>query len=157
LFFYGKGSWHNRCILDGRFKKIKKRKVVIGMKKALLIALTLLVSAAFVTAVFAQPPAGKPAAVAPQKAHASAPEKKPVVERKAPEKKAAKGKTHQYSGDVTTVDTATKTIVVKSKKDEMTFDVGMARMKNDVREGDKVTVKYTKKEGKMVEIGRAHV
>jgi Cu/Ag efflux protein CusF len=120
------------------------------MKKALLIALTLLVSVAFVTAVFAQPPAGKPAAVAPQKAHASAPEKKPVVERKAPEKKGAKGKTHQYSGDVTTVDTAAKSIVVKSKKDEMSFDVGMARMKGDVKEGDKVTVKYTKKEGKMM-------
>jgi hypothetical protein len=119
------------------------------MKKALLIALTLQVSAAFVTAVFAQPPADKPPAAAPRKAHAPAPEKKPVVERKAPEKKTGKGKTHQYSGDVTRMDTSAKTIVVKSKKDEMTFDVGMATMKGDVKEGDKVTVKYTKKEGKM--------
>ena len=121
------------------------------MQKALLMALTSLVSAALVTAVFAQPPADKPAAVAPQKAHASAPEKKkPVVERKAPEKKQVKGKTHQYSGDVTKVDTWAKTIVVKSKKDETTFDVGTARMKGDVKEGDKVTVKYTKKEDKMM-------
>jgi hypothetical protein len=120
------------------------------MLKALLIALTLLVSVAFVTAVVAQPPADKPVAVAPQKAHAPAPEKKPVVERKAPEKKASRGKTHQSSGEVTKVDTTAKTIVVKSKNDEMTFDVGMAKMKSDVKEGDKVTVKYTKKEGKMM-------
>jgi hypothetical protein len=72
-----------------------------------------------------------------------------VVERKAPVKKAPRGNTHQYSGEVTKVDTAAKSIVVKNKKDEMTFDVGMARMKGEVKEGDKVTVKYTKKEGKM--------
>ena len=107
----------------------------------------LVISAAFVTAVFAQAPAGKPAAAAPQKAQAPASEKKPVVVRKA---KAPKGKTHRYTGDVTKVDTMLKTIVVKGKKDEMTFDVGMAQMKGDVEEGDKVTVKYTKKEGKMM-------
>ncbi len=120
------------------------------MKKALLMALMPVISVAFVTAVFAQAPAGKPATTASQKAHAPAPLNKPVVERKAPGKKASKGRMHRYTGDVTKVDTVQKTIVVKGKKDEMTFDVGTAQMKGKVEEGDKVTVKYTKKEGKMM-------
>jgi hypothetical protein len=120
------------------------------MRKALLTALMLVISVAFVTAVFAQATVDKPAAAAPQKAHASAPGKKPVVERTAPGKKHPRGKTHSYTGDVTKVDTMLKTIVVKGKKDEMTFDVGMAQMKGDAREGDKVTVKYAKKDGKMI-------
>ena len=120
------------------------------MKKASLIALTLTIGVAFATAGFAEAPAGKPAATTPSKAPASAPVKKPVVERKAPEKKGAKAKTHGYTGDVIKVDTMAKTIVVKGNKDEMTFDVGMARMKGEAREGDKVTVKYTEKEGKML-------
>jgi hypothetical protein len=118
------------------------------LKKALRIALTLLASVAFVTAVFAQSPAGKPAAAASRKSPTSAPGKKPIVERK---RKAAKGKTYQYTGDVTKVDDTAKTIAVKGKKDEeMTFDVGMARRKGKVEEGEKVTVKYTKKEGRMI-------
>jgi hypothetical protein len=32
----------------------------------------------------------------------------------------------------------------------MTFDVSVAQMKGDVHEGDKVTVKYTKKDGQML-------
>lgn len=43
-----------------------------------------------------------------------------------------------------------KTIVVKGKKDEMTFDVATAQMKGEVEEGDRVTVKYTKKDGQML-------
>jgi hypothetical protein len=120
------------------------------LKKALLIALMFFISAAFVTAVLAEAPAGKPAAAAPQKAHASAPDKKPVVEKKTPGKKAPRGKAHSYTGDVTKVDNTLKTIVVKGKKDEMTFDVGTAQMKGDAKEGDKVTVKYTKRDGKMI-------
>jgi len=120
------------------------------VKKALLIGLMLVISAAFVTTVFAQGSTDKPAAAAHQKAHASAPDKKPVVERKTPGKKPLKGKTHSYTGDVTKMDNTLKTIVVKGKKDEMTFDVGAAQMKGDVKEGEKVTVKYTKKDGKMV-------
>jgi hypothetical protein len=120
------------------------------VQKALLIALMSVISAAFVTAVFAQGTAGKPAAAASQKAHASAPDKKPVVERTTPGKTHPRGKTHLYTGDITKVDNTLKTMVVKGKKDEMTFDVGTAQMKGDAKEGDKVTVKYTKKDGKML-------
>jgi len=120
------------------------------VQKALLSALMLLISVAFVTAVFGQGQAGKPATAAPQKAHASAPEKKPVYERAAPGKKSSRSKTHSYTGNVTKVDTLLKTMVVKGKKDEMTFDVGNTQMKGNVEEGDKVTVKYAKKDGKMV-------
>ena len=118
------------------------------MKKALLAALMFVISAAFVTAVFAQNSADKAAAAAPKKAHNSASEKKSVSERKAHWKKGPK--THRYTGNVTKVDTMRENMVVQGKKDQMTFDVSVAQMKGDVNEGDKVTVKYTKKEGKMV-------
>lgn len=52
------------------------------MKKALSFALMSLISVAFVTALFAQNSADKTAAAAPKKAHASAPEKKSVTEKK---------------------------------------------------------------------------
>jgi len=100
------------------------------------------------TALFAQNSADKTAAAAPKKAHASAPEKKSVTEKKGHWKKGPK--THRYTGNVTKVDTMLKTIVVKGKKDEMTFDVGTAQMKGEVEEGDRVTVKYTKKDGQML-------
>ena len=69
------------------------------MKKVLMVGLALLVSVAFVTAVFAQAPA-KPAekpAAAPEKAPAPAP-KAPAPEKKAPAEKkeaAPKAKVHQ--------------------------------------------------------------
>ncbi|HVN25158.1 MAG TPA: hypothetical protein VMT71_14385 [Syntrophorhabdales bacterium] len=109
-----------------------------------------IISAAFVTSLLAQSSTGKPAAAATQKAHATAPENKPVVERKAPGSKTPKGKTHRYTGNVTKVDTTQKTIVVKGKKDEMTFDVGKAQFKGDVKEEDRVTVTYVKKDGTMM-------
>ncbi|MGD0236893.1 MAG: hypothetical protein ABSC55_20470 [Syntrophorhabdales bacterium] len=118
------------------------------MKKALLMALMPVISVAFVTAVFAQAPAGKPATTASQKAHASAPEKKSATEKKGHWKKGPK--THRYTGNVTKVDTMRESMVVRGKKDQMTFDVSVAQMKGDVHEGDKVTVKYTKKDGQML-------
>jgi len=118
------------------------------MKKALSFALMSLISVAFVTALFAQNSADKTAAAAPKKAHASAPEKKSVTEKKGHWKKGPK--THRYTGNVTKVDTMRESMVVRGKKDEMTFDVSVAQMKGDVHEGDKVTVKYTKKDGQML-------
>ncbi len=56
---------------------------------------------------------------------------------------------HQCTGEVTKVDAAAKTIVVQSRNDEISFDVAKARMKGEVKEGERVTVKYTKKNGKM--------
>jgi hypothetical protein len=98
------------------------------MKKALFILFALLISAAFVTAVFAQ---NQPQAVA------------------------AKPKTHAYTGTVASVDAAAKMLVVKGKKGEMTFEVAGSKWKgyktmDDVKAGQKVTVRYMEKEGKMV-------
>lgn len=99
------------------------------MKKALGVLLALLVSLAFVTAVFAQAEKAK------------APEK--------PEEKPAKPKVKQFTGEVVTVDAST--LVVKSKKEEKTFDVTEVKgfKPEDFKAGDKVVVKYIEKEGKL--------
>lgn len=83
-----------------------------------------------------------PEKAAPEKAAAPAPEKKA-------EKKATKEKVHQYTGEVTTMDAAAKTLTIKGKKGEKTFDVTDAKMKAEPKAGDKVMVKYTEKDGKM--------
>jgi hypothetical protein len=121
------------------------------MKKALMVALTLLISVAFVSAVFAQAPA-KPAekpAAAPEKAPAPAPAPAKAPEKApAPEKKAAeKPRTHQYTGEIVKLEVG-KMIVLKGKDGEKSFDLGKVKVK-DVKEGDKVVVKYTEKDGKM--------
>ncbi len=64
------------------------------------------------------------------------------------EKKAAKAKTKQVTGEVTAVDAAAKSITVKSKKAEVTMTAD-EKMLADVKMGDKVTAKYTEKDGKM--------
>ena len=116
------------------------------MKKVVMIGLTLLISIAFVSAVFAQAPA-KPA---PAPAPAAAPEKAaaPAPKAPAPEKKAEKPKTHQYTGTIEKMDAAA--IVVKGKQGDKSFDVANAKMKGEPKQGDKVVVKYTEKDGKMV-------
>jgi len=118
------------------------------MKKALMIALALLISVAFVTTVFAQAkPAEKPAA-APEKA---APAKADKPAKAAP----AKAKVMKFAGEVVSVDAAAKTFVAKSKKGEMTFDAANAKFAKgtkfeDMKAGDKVAVKYEEKDGKNV-------
>jgi hypothetical protein len=89
------------------------------MKKALLILFVLILSASFVTVAFA-------------------------AEKKAP-------KTMTYTGQAVSMEA--NMLVVKGKKGEMTFDVTGAKtsgykMMDEVKAGDKVTVKYTKREGK---------
>jgi len=115
------------------------------MKKVLMVALALLISVAFVSAVFAQAPAKpaeKPAAPAP------APEKKAAAPAPATEKKAEKPKVHQYTGTIEKMDG--KMIVLKGQQGEKTFDAASAKMKGEPKQGDKVVVKYTEKDGKMV-------
>ncbi|WP_038002329.1 hypothetical protein [Syntrophorhabdus aromaticivorans] len=122
------------------------------MKKALMFALALLISVAFVTTVFAQAkpeakPADKPAAVAPEKA--PAPEKK--AEAPAPEKKAAKKAAKKtFKGEFVSMDDVAKTIVAKDKKGEMTFDVSSVKKMPEFKAGDKIFVTYTEADGKMV-------
>jgi len=114
------------------------------MKKVLVLVFVLMVSVAFMTSVSAQPRKETP------------PQSAPTGPAPAPEKKAApKVKTMSYNGDVTKVDAMAKTIVVKGKKGDMTFDVSMAKWKPykdmaEVKEGDPVMVRYMEKEGKMM-------
>jgi Cu/Ag efflux protein CusF len=101
------------------------------MKRTLLVLLVLLISAAFVTTVFAQTPSKQ----------APATEKAPAV--------------HKLAGAVLAVDAAAKTVSVKGSKAEVTFDVASAKWAgykaiDEVKAGDKVSVKYVEKDGKMV-------
>ena len=119
------------------------------MRKALMFALVLLISVAFVTAVFAQAkpeakPADQPAAVAAEKAPAA--EKTP-----APEKKAEKtARARIFKGELVTMDGAAKTIVAKDGKGEMTFDVSGVKKMAELAAGDKIMIAYVEKDGKMV-------
>jgi hypothetical protein len=117
------------------------------MKKALMVALALLISVAFVTTVFAQAkPEAKPAPAASEKAPAPAPEKKAEkAEKKEP---AAKAKT--FKGEFVSADAAAKTIVAKGEKGDMTFDVAGVKKMAEFKAGDKIMVSYTEKDGKMV-------
>jgi microtubule-associated protein 1 len=115
------------------------------MKKVLMAVLAVFIGIAFVTSVFAQSATDK----ATKAATDTAQEKAKAAP--APEKKAApKGKVQQYRGEVTGMDTAAKTLTVKGKKGDMTFDVTDAKMKAEPKAGDKVMVKYMEKDGKMV-------
>ncbi len=105
------------------------------MKKTLVIVLSLLISAALVTTVFAQEKKAEPA-------------KPAAAAQKAP-------KALHYAGAVASIDSAAKMIAVKGKKAEMKFDVAGAKWKgykamDEVKAGDKVTVTYMEKDGKMV-------
>lgn len=102
------------------------------MKKAIMIALALLISAAFITAVFAQT---KP----------EAPPEKPAKAEKAKKAKAMKA-----TGDFVSMDAAAKTIIVKGDKGDMTFDVSAVKKVPEFKAGDKVRVSYIEKDGKMV-------
>ncbi len=115
------------------------------MKKIFMIALAILISVAFVTTVFAQAPkdAPKPAAAAD----------KPAVDKPAKAEKAAKpakAKAKAFTGEVVNADAAA--FVAKDKKGEMTFDVsGVKGYKAEgYKAGDKVVVKYSEKDGKMM-------
>jgi len=115
------------------------------MKKALMIALALLISVAFVTTVFAQAkPAEKPAATDKPVMKVD----KPVKAEKAEKPAKAKGKA--FAGEV--VKAEATALVAKDKKGEMTFDVsGVKGYKaEDYKAGDKVVVKYAEKDGKNV-------
>ncbi len=107
------------------------------MKRFLMIALAVLMGVSLVTTVFAQT--------------ATAPAPQTTAPAPAPEKATApKAKMHHFKGEVTAMDMAAKTLTVKGKKGEMTFDVTDAKMKTEPKVGDKVMVKYSEKDGKMV-------
>jgi hypothetical protein len=115
------------------------------MKKVLMMALTVLISVAFVTAAFAQAPAGTPEQKTTTTTTTKAPDTKETKTTKT-----TKSKAMIFTGEVTNMDTAAKMMTVKGKKGDMTFDVSGAKMKGEAKAGDKVTVKYVEKEGKMM-------
>ena len=102
------------------------------MKKVVMFVCAVVIAVAFAATGFAQaPPAAAPEKAAPA----------PAVE---------KAKMHHFTGEVTAMDMAAKTLTVKGKKGDMTFDVTDAKMKGEPKAGDKVKVAYTKKDGKIV-------
>jgi len=114
------------------------------MKKVLMMVLAFLISVAFVTTVFAQAPAGTPEKKTTTTTTTTTPEKKETATT------TTKSKTMIFTGEVTNMDTAAKMMTVKGKKGDMTFDVSGVKMKGEAKAGDKVTVKYMEKEGKMM-------
>jgi hypothetical protein len=116
------------------------------MKKVLMIALAVVIGIAFVTTVFAQEKkVEKPAAAAAEKAAPAADKAKAEVKKAAP-----KAKAQTFKGEFVSTDETAKTIVAKNDKGEMTFDVSAIKKMAKAATGDKVTVAYTEKDGKMV-------
>jgi hypothetical protein len=61
----------------------------------------------------------------------------------------------KYSGEVVSVDSASNTAVVKGKQGDMTFDLSTTKWKgykstDEMKPGDKVTIMYITKDGKMM-------
>ena len=116
------------------------------MKKVLMMALSIVISIAFVTVVFAQAPAGTSEQKTTTTTTTTTPEKKVTTTTT----ETTKSKAMWFSGRVTAMDTAAKMMTVKGKKGDMTFDVSNAKMKGEAKAGDKVKVNYTEKDGKMM-------
>jgi len=120
------------------------------MKKVLMIALTVLISVAFVTAVFAQ----APKAAAPDKPAAVATDK-PAAEKAAPAK-AAKVKAMKGGGEVVKISEEEGIIVVKDKKgNDVAYDIKDVKWKvykgaKEVKAGEIVVISYIDKDGKKV-------
>jgi len=118
------------------------------MKKVFMVVLAVLISVAFVTTVFAQ---AKPEAKPADKPAAAAPEKAPAPEKKAdkPEKKVA-AKAKSFKGEFVSMDAAAKTITAKDAKGEMTFDIAGVKKMAELKAGEKIMVRYTEKDSKML-------
>jgi len=124
------------------------------MKKGLLLMLVFVVSIVFAATVFAQD-AAKTAPdkkAAAEKAVTKEAAAAPAADVKAPAPNKDRAKAR---GEVVSVDAAEKTMVVKGKKGEMTFDIANAKFAKgikieDLKAGDKVMVGYKDVNGKMV-------
>ena len=101
------------------------------MKKVLFVCLAVFIGIMFVANVFAQTS-----------------EKKETTTTTTTTTKVAK--TMTFTGEVTNMDTDAKMMTAKNQKGDMTFDVSAVKMKVEPKAGDKVTVKYMEKDGKMM-------
>jgi Na+-transporting methylmalonyl-CoA/oxaloacetate decarboxylase gamma subunit len=112
------------------------------MKKTMAFIVSFFLVFAFTGLSFAQE---KNAAPAPAK-----------EEKQMPEKKHAKKAGHSVRGEVTAVDATANTLTVKGKTGESTFTTDektkfpKGKTLADVKVGDKLTVKYSETDGKMV-------
>ncbi|MCX5844716.1 MAG: hypothetical protein NT022_13410 [Deltaproteobacteria bacterium] len=131
------------------------------MKKVLLVVLTILISVAFVTTVFAQTSekTETTTTTTPEKQKETTTTTTTTPGKKVTTTTTTKTKGMMFTGKVTNMDTAEKMMTAKGKKGDMTFDVSSATMKVEPKAGDMVTVKYMEKDGKMmassVNIGKA--
>ena len=100
------------------------------MKKTLLFGLAVFVGMAFVTAAFVQASETK--------------------ETTTTTTTTTKHKVMEFKGEVTNMDMAAKMMTVKGKKGDMDFDISSAKIKREPMAGDKVSVKYMEKDGKMM-------
>jgi hypothetical protein len=121
--------------------------------KKLILVVALLTMVAFVSGVMAQ---SKPAPAPAKPAGTAAPAPAAAPEKPAKAEKAAK--TEKFSGTVEKVDEAAKTVVVKGKKEDMTFAVDAAKITKsgkemplaDLKSGMSVSIEYKKQGDKMV-------
>jgi len=112
------------------------------MKKTLLFGLAVFISMAFVTAVFVQASETKETTTTTT----TTPGKKETTTTTT----ITKHKGMMFKGEVANVDMAAKTMTVKGKKGDMDFDISSAKIKREPMAGDKVSVRYMKKDGKMM-------
>jgi len=116
------------------------------MKNVLMFVFAVVIAVAFAATGFAQAPAGTPEQKTTTTTTTTTPEKKETTTTT----ETTKSKAMRFRGKVTAMDTAAKTMTVKGKKGDMTFDVSSAKMKDEVKAGDMVRVRYTEKDGKMM-------
>jgi len=118
------------------------------MKRALMIALAVIVSLAFAGAGIAADAAKSTTDTSKSTPDTS---KGPTEGAKSTtDMSPMKAKVKTMTGEVTNVDMSAKTIAVKGKKGEETFDVSNVKNADSVKMGERVTVSYSEQEGKMV-------
>ncbi len=99
------------------------------MKKVLSVIMATVMAFAFATVSFAA--------------------EKPAEAPKAEATKAAKTKVRHVTGEVVSVDAAAKTLTVKGRKGDVVISAD-DKMLAEVQTGERVTVKYSEKDGKNV-------
>ncbi len=105
------------------------------MKRKIMFILVILIGVAFVTTVFAQTPGIGSTGGSPEKPAAP--------------------KALKTAGEFVSMDQTAKTMILKGKTGEMTFDLSKLKRIAEFRPGDKVMVVYTEKDGKLVALRTA--
>ncbi len=109
------------------------------MKKLCITLVAFLVAVSLTGTAVAQ---SKPAKTTPPASSSASAEK--------PAKASAPAKRHQFTGEVTALDSAKSTLTVKGRGKEMSFSATGKAAKSlaDIKTGDKVTVHYIEADGK---------